>query len=325
MRSATLNDVARLVGVSARTVSRVVNNEDVVAEPTRSRILAAIAELGYRPNPLARALITQRSGTLGLIAADNTDPFFTELAERIERIATDMGLTMLFASSRGDADHQRSLLETMRSHAVDGVLMFPVPNTETQLLEFARNGLTLVTIDEDLEGENLSSVASDIRTGAVLAVGHLRDRGCHRIAMVASDYKLRRAREAGYRSALAPGAAVLVERAQPLAAGGLEAMNRLLVREPAIDGVFAYNDLMALGAIRALVASGRKVPDDVRVVGFDDIDVSAMVLPALTTIRTDRQRLGQEAVARLVELRGRRGERRTPSVLPVELVIRESA
>jgi LacI family transcriptional regulator len=325
VRAATLNDVARRVGVSARTVSRVVNNEAVVAEPTRQKILAVIDELGYRPNPMARALITQRSGTLGLIAADNTDPFFTELAEGVERIGNGIGLTILFASSRGDASHQRSLLETMRAHAVDGVLMFPVPQTEEQLMEFAGRGLPLVTIDEDFEGPNLSSVASDIRSGAVMAVTHLRERGCQRIAMVASGYKLRRAREAGYLSALAPGAPALIERAEPLASGGLVAMERLLARDGSIDGLFAYNDLMALGAIRALRAAGRSVPDDVRIVGFDDIDVASVVVPSLSTVRVDRQRVAHEAVARLVELRDRRDQAHATTIIPVELVVRESS
>jgi LacI family transcriptional regulator len=325
VRRTTLNDVARRAGVAARTVSRVVNDEDVVAEPTRSRILAAIDELGYRPNPLARALITQRSRTVGLVAADNTDPFFTELAQGVERAADEFGLTVLFASARGDANRQHALLETMRDHAVDGVLMFPVPNTEDQLRSFSSNGLHLVLIDEDVEGPNLCSVSSDIRGGAVLAVNHLRERGCGRIAMVASDYKLRRAREAGYTSALAPGAPVLIERATPLASGGLAAMERLLATDPTIDGVFAYNDLMALGAIRALTASGRKVPDDVRVVGFDDIDVSAFVMPSLSTVSVDRQRLGREAVLHLVALRNTDGDQHDSLTLPVDLVIRESS
>jgi LacI family transcriptional regulator len=322
-RAVTLHDVARRVGVTARTVSRVVNNEDVVAPETRAKVRAAIEELGYRPNPLARGLVTKRSGMVGLIASNSTDPFFTELAEGVERTAADQGLTLLLGSSRGDPIRQAQMLDAMRAHAVDGVLVFPVPDTHDQLRRIAASGLSMVLIDEDIDGQNLSSVSSDLRGGATTAVRHLQSQGCQTIAMVASDFKKRRSREAGYLAAIGPKAPVLIERAAPLAHGGLAAMESLLAREPRIDGVVAYNDLMAFGAIKAIQSAGRKVPEDVRVVGFDNIDVSSVMTPALTTIDVDRQRLGREAVTRLADLRTgvSTGSR---LVLPVDLIVRES-
>lgn len=322
-RETTLHDVARHVGVSPRTVSRVVNDEGGFSEATRHRVSAAIQELGYRPNLLARGLITRRSDTIGLVGTDMTDPFFPELADGVQRAANDVGLTMFFASTDGDVERQAAVLDKLRSHGVDGVILFPAPGSRDQVRAFARAGLSIVTVDDPMEGPHLAAVASDIEVGAALGVGHLVATGRSRIAMLAIDAGHGR-RLRGYRSALPDGSEPIIEYGEATSVGGAEAMARVLGRTPDVDAVFAFNDLMAIGALRVLHQQGRRVPDDVAVVGFDDIGLSSMVTPALTTVHLDRERVGREAVSCLRAMADDPDGTREPVILPVELVIRES-
>ena len=323
--NATLRDVAERVGVSIRTVSRVVNDESGFSESTRARVLEAVEELGYRPNLLARGLIKGRSGTIALVATELTDPFFPELAEGVQRAAAKFGLTLLVASSNNIADRQRDVLDSLRSHAVDGIILFPSAGTEDDVLALASDGTPTVVIDTPLTARGLVCVTSEIREGAILATRHLVESGRRHIAMIGSSMSGSRTREPGYEAALPDGAVAMIERSDPTAAGGIDAMRRLLVREPELDAVFAYNDLVAIGAMKAVHDSGRSVPDDVAVVGFDDIDMAKLMTPALTTVHIDRERLGREAVTQLTALWEDADADRPPVLVPVALEIRDSA
>ena len=325
-REATLHDVARAVGVSSRTVSRVVNNESGFSEATRAKVMEAVDSLGYRPNLLARSLIRGRSATIGLVTTTMTDPFFAELADGVQAAARTVGLTMYFSSTDGDPTRQREVLESLRSHAVDGIIIFPAPGTEAEIAEVcARTRVPTVVIDHHVVGPYVRSVASDIEGGAHLAVNHLRNQGRERIGMIAATESSLRRREAGYRRALAADAPARIARGRATAEGGMEATAELLAASPDVDAIFAYNDLMAMGAIRTLTDHGRAVPDDIAVVGFDDIQVSAMVTPSLTTVHLDRERLGQRALEHLMALRDAPEAEEPPTTLPVELIQRESA
>ncbi|MEM8706831.1 MAG: LacI family DNA-binding transcriptional regulator [Actinomycetota bacterium] len=321
-RDATLHDVAAKVGVSPRTVSRVVNGEGGFSAATEARVRAAIDELGYRPNLLARGLIRGRSGTIALVGPTMTDPFFPELAEGVQQAARDHQLTMFMASTDEDLDHQRTVLETLHSYAVDGAIVFPVRESDTQLALLASTGLRMITIDRPAAIENAPNIRSDIEDGARQAVTHLVERGCRRIGFIDGSHGPGGRRLFGFRSIA--GHDALTSHAVPTAMGGMCAMRDLLEQAPDLDGVFAYNDLMAIGAMRVLAEQGRRVPDDVAVVGFDDISFSAITNPALTTVRLDRARIGREAVQQVVALTN--GEWVPPETwIPVELVVRESA
>lgn len=322
-REPTLRDVARLVGVSTRTVSRVVNGEGGFSVATEERVQAAIDELGYRPNLLARGLISGRTGTIGLIGGEMRDPFFPELADGVQRAAADLGLTMFFASTDNDPERQRSVLDSLMSHAVDGVILFPAVGTDDQLRSFASQGLSLVTVDHVVSDAPIGSVSSDISGGAQVAVQHLRSSGRRRIAFIGNDLSRRGRRRRGYAEALAPDATPIEEFDAANTEGGMAATRRLLQRASDVDALFAYNDLMALGALRVLAEAGRQIPEEIAVVGFDDIAVSAVVRPSLTTIHLDREALGHQALQQLRRLIN--GEAQAePIVLPVELVVRES-
>ena len=328
VKEATLDDVARRVGVSPRTVSRVVNNERGISEATRQRVLGAVEELNYRPNMMARALMTKRSRTVGLVGGEMTDPFFPAVAEAVEHRAWDSGRTMFFASHRNDPKRQAEVLKSLWSYAVDGVIVFPASGSIRQLRDYARRGLRIVVVDDVIRSPNVACVRFDLEAGVNLGVRHLLDGGRRKIGMIASaaSSRRRRRREGSFQTAfddagIEPG---MVVRAPTTVVGGTTGASELLNLESDLDAIFAYNDLMAIGAIRAVQDRGRRVPEDIAIIGFDDIEMSTFVTPALTTIRLDRSLLGNEVTQALYNLIDAPGGPPEPAVLPVELVVRES-
>ena len=322
-QKATLHDVAARVGVSPRTVSRVVNDEGGFSDETRARVVAAIDELGYRPNLVARSLVTSRSNTIALIVGDIADPFFPELAQGVQLAARNLSLTMYLAVTEGRADLEEELLGRMMSQAIDGAILFPAHASGDGPTRYAGEGLPIVTVDTEIDHPNIGYVCSDLEHGVALAVDHLRSTGRTRLAMLANSTSLRHRREQAFRRVHEGGPALVVS-ANATYDGGYRAMRELIDRPDRPDGVFAYNDVMAIGAMSAIRDAGLSVPGDVAVIGCDDIEMGARVTPGLTTVRLDRELLGSEAVTRLMELR-RTGERPDPVTLPVSLVVRDSA
>lgn len=324
-RPSTLHDVAAVVGVSPRTVSRVVNDQGGFSEATRARVMAAVTEMSYRPNVMARGLITRRSNTVAFIAPVLNDPFFPEVAEAVQRAARTADLTMLFALSNGDVDTEQDVLSRLDAHAPDGVIIFPAGGGADHLHTYLDRGMRMVVIDTVIDHPNATSVMSDLRSGTRLAVERLMTRGCQHLAMIASASSPigSRRREPAFIEALPSSMEPIIESVVPTYENGRLAMERLLDRAPHIDGVFAYNDVIAIGAIEALRAAGRSVPADVAIIGCDDIEMSTMLTPSLSSIRIDRERLGHEAVRALVALTENEPIE-SPSILPVELVLRDS-
>lgn len=324
-RPSTLHDVAAVVGVSPRTVSRVVNDQGGFSEATRDRVMTAVRELRYRPNVMARGLITRRSNTVAFIAPVLNDPFFPEVAEGVQRAAAGVGLTMLFALSNNDADTQTDVLSRLEAHAPDGVIIFPTRRIIDHLVPHLDRGMRMVIIDSEIDHPNATCVVSDLRSGTHEAVGQLLQRGCRQLAMISSTLSedaLQR-RESGFRESVPDTMQTIVHPVDPTFEGGRLAVAELLELHPQIDGIFAYNDVVAIGAIQALQAAGRSVPHDVAVVGCDDIAMGTVVSPSLTTIAIDGDRLGSEAVRALVAL-VEDDPIDSPRVLPVELIVRES-
>ena len=320
----TLHDVAAKVGVSTRTVSRVVNREGGFSADTEARVRAAIDELGYRPNLLARGLITKRSMTIGLVGGALTDPFFPELAEGVHEAASAAGLTTLLAATDGSIDRQHRIVESLRSRAVDGIILFPAAGRIEPVRLLADDGLNVVAINPATTDPNVASISSNIVAGARAAVEHLRARGRRRIAFLGNGDPHSTRRETGYREAVAPNEARIVN-AEPTADGGLIGTHEILARWPDVDGIFAHNDLMAMAALRALEAGGRTVPHDVAVVGFDNIGLSAHLRPPLTTVDLDQAQLGRLAVELLVDAIDDPGSPARQVTHPAHLEIRSSS
>lgn len=329
-RAVTLDDVARHVGVSARTVSRVVNEEGGCTEETKARILVAIDELGYRPNLMARALIRRRSDTIGLVSLEMLDPFFPEFADGVERAASAIGRTMFLATTGGDRVRQQRALKSMVGHGVDGAIVFPAADTLDDLAEFAAGELPIVVVNLEADADRLASVSAEIRLGAEEAVTHLVSCGRRRIATLLDRTAIHgprpARRELGYRAAIERAGLrvdeTLIIDVDNSIDGGRAGMDRAMSLLDRPDGIFAYNDLIAIGALQRAHELGLAVPDDVAIVGFDDIAMCQAMTPRLSSVRIDRDQLGRLAVQTLQTL-VQTGS--APSLrLPVELVIRRS-
>ena len=342
----TLEQVAAHAGVSRATVSRVVNGAGTVDPRMAERVQESVRELGFVPNAAARALMTRRVDTVALVAAESAgrvfgDPFFAAIARGASHELARSGVHMVLSMTQG-ADDLTRLENFLRGGHVDGVLLVS-EHGDQDIAGVARAaGLEVVVGGRPLAtADGLAYVDNDNASGGRLAAEHLRSLGRRRIGVIAgpADMSAGIDRLEGFAAGLGDGFDPrLVERSDFTSAGGLDAAARLLRREPALDGLFAGSDLMALGAVSALREAGRSVPHDVAVVGFDDVDLAAVATPPLTTIRQrvlDQGRLmAQLLLSRLErpvaqpmpELAAHVDGPAAPGiVLPVELVVRQSA
>ncbi len=328
---ATLRDVAREANVSIKTVSRVVNHQGEISDATRARVEEAIARLDYRPSKLARGLVTRRSYTIGLVLADITNPFFPEVARGVQDKAEAEGYNVFFCNSDNDLEREGRELESLSDNAVDGLVIFPSFASEPNLRAFAARGRPIVCVNRYLPGERIGLVLIETRRGARLAVDHLISTGHRAIAMLAGTLydqgKLERVH--GYCESLAahglPVREEWISYGPPVRERGYEAARRLLSQHPEIDALFAYNDLLALGAIHACHAMGRRVPEDCAVIGFDDIALADALLPPLTTVHVDKYELGWRAMERLLEMIAAPEVQFAPLYMGVDLIVRGSA
>ena len=328
----TLHDVAALAGVSPRTVSRVVNAEGGFGEATRLRVVDAIEKVGYRPNMLARALITRRTGTVGLVVPQMVDPFFAELVDGVQAAAKASGRTMIIAKHDDDLAEFDSILETLSSFAVDGAIVYSPRAERATLFKHAMRGLPIVAFGMEISGNNVGSVLWDVSRGAELGVEYLVEIGRRQLVMLshtgAANSLLLPRRETAFRHTLQSAALQFSEaqvvRKDPTIEGGRAAMEEVLAAGTPVDGVFAYNDAMAIGALQALAFAGLRVPDDVALVGFNDIAMCSALVPALTSVRLDRAVIGSEALAMLDRMRVAPDDQK-PVYVDVELIVRQSA
>ncbi|RMI09349.1 LacI family DNA-binding transcriptional regulator [Cellulomonas triticagri] len=323
-----MSDVAVLAGVSHQTVSRVLNDHPSVRPETRERVLAAIAELGYRRNSAARALVTRRSGALGVVATSSAHHGPASTLLGLERAAREVGYFLSVATiDRFDAGTLRGALDHFLDQAVEGIAVIaPQVDVADALAEFAAPvPVVTVTSGGVVAGAGAGRVVSvgvDQRAGARDATRHLLDLGHREVLHLAGpqDWFDARERLAGWREADAgaPDPVVVDWEAESGYREGLR-----LVDAGLPSAVLAANDQVALGLLRAFWERGVRVPDDVSVVGFDDVAGSAFFVPPLTTVRQDFPALGRSAIDALVRVIG--GEEVAPTLLPASLVVRGSS
>ncbi|MEU0334662.1 LacI family DNA-binding transcriptional regulator [Streptomyces sp. NPDC006193] len=329
----TLEEVAAHAGVGRGTVSRVVNNAAGVKESTRRAVQRAIEELGYVPNLAARSLAGRRADAVALVMTEPdwrlfAEPFFSEIVRSLGDALADTGLQLLLTLVRSDAERRR-FLEYARGGRVDGVLLMSVHGGDPLPDMLAEARLPTVLLGRRSGDEYVSYVDADNVGGARDAVAHLLARGRRAIATITGplDMYVAQCRLRGYREALAgvEGERLRVAEGDFTAESGRRAMTELLARHPEIDGVLAASDTTAAGALEALRAAGRRVPEDVAVIGFDDFPLAQRTEPPLTTVRQPLEEIGRAMVRLLLE------EIREPAVawrhviLRTELVVRESA
>jgi LacI family transcriptional regulator len=328
----TIRDVARLAGVSAMTVSRVINASERVSPETRRRVELAIADLGYVPSRVARGLSGQRTGTLALIVPDVTNPFFTLIVRGAEDVARRAGFRVLLCDTRADLEVEREVIEEMIAHRVEGIVIAPVSDRSRKYLRrLAKFGVPFVLIDRTVTGIESDVVLGDSFGGARQLVEHLISLGHRRIGLIveSDDVSTARDRRRGYESSLAAAGIeldpALVTNATVDPTGGNEGMRRLLALEDPPTAVFTVNNLVALGAIEAVREAGLEVPDDVALVCFDDIEYASRLYPFLTVLEQPAEAFGTLGTQLLLDrIAGRGSQRPGIIVLPGQFVVRES-
>jgi len=329
----TLEEVARVAGVSRATVSRVVNDSPRVRPEIRLNVEAAIRQLGYQPNRAARSLVTRRSDSIAVVITEPTgrlfsDPFFPRLVRGVssELASRDLQLVLLMP----DPSEQERTIRYLTGGHVDGALLVSLHGDDPTPIALVERGVPAVFVGRPPLGADVSYVDVDNRQGAFRATDHLLRSGCRRVVTVAgpADMAVGIDRVEGYRDALRAAGRTAddaVEMGDFTYEGGAAAMERLLLAAPDLDGVFCASDLMAAGALGVLLAADRRIPEDVRLVGFDDSPIATTTRPPLTSVGQPIEEMGREAVRLLLDEIDRRDRPPRRVVLATELVPRASS
>lgn len=326
----TIADVAKVAGVSKQTVSRAINDKGEIKEETRQRILAVVRDLGYRPNRLAQAMGTQRSHMVGLVVPDITNPFFPEVARGVQDAALLHQYSALINNTDERGDREIEMLEQLAAQGVDGIITFSHRASDEALARFAGSFRPIVMINRQFSHPNVVSIMVNNAKGARLAVEHFVSRGHRHIGMLTNaDFSPSTVRRVqGFQQALQKhGLEHCAERlvgAEASFAGGYAAASQLLLDFTDTTAIFCYNDLMAIGAIRAMQKLGKRVPDDVSIIGFDNIHFTSMVSPSLSTIHMDKHEIGRVAFERVLLMRDHPNTDNRTIEIDVKLILRDS-
>lgn len=307
MKRVTMKDVARAAGVSLSTVSRVLNDNLSVDSDLRKEVLDAIKQLGYQPNRSAQQLRSSISHVIGLIIADVENPFFTSVIRGIEDVAFDRQLNVLLCNTDEDPDKQQEYLKVMSEERVAGLIITPTFDTDPeQLRSLQQSGMPIVLLDRQIEELECDQVIVDNVAGAYTATRHLIELGHRRIAFVQGNLPVRTYtdRYIGYTQALTEASIQLdrnlVLELSPRLEDTYETMLPYLRSKQPPDAVFAANNLMTLGVLKAIKQAGLSVPEDIAVVGFDDMPWSGELCPPVTSVAQPTYELGQEAARLLI-------------------------
>lgn len=334
--SPTIHDVARAAGVSIKTVSNVVNDNPKVGPETRLRVHRIIEALGYRPNLSARGLRSGKSGVIGLAVPSLRENYFAELADSVIRAAKKHDIRVLIEQTDGDRQQEISILTGGRMRFIDGLLFSPAEIGQ-QDVDVLSGDDPIVLLGERIFGGPTDHVTMHNTSSAKAATAHLLEMGRKRIALIGAsdsasdDTSSANLRERGYRQALAEAA--IEEDANLVIRGGkwtretgLEGVRHLISNSIEFDAIFALNDTLALGALRALINAGLRVPEDVALMGFDNIDEGRFSIPSLTSVDPGRLEIAETAVNMLVERIKEKGDRSAPKTVKAgfSIIKRES-
>ncbi|GAB2809881.1 LacI family DNA-binding transcriptional regulator [Lentzea nigeriaca] len=312
----TINDVARTAGVSRQTVSRALNDKGEIDGSTKQRVLDAARELGYRPSRFARGLVRQDTTTIGLVIPDLLNPFFTEVAAGALEAARARGWHVIVYDTAGSDEEERGTIEVVVSQVDAVVGYFNLAESE---LDAHLSGMPAVLIGREHQTPRFSSIRIEGAAGVREAVDHLVANGHRRIGMLDYEERSRPSiRHSWFADAMSAHGLVAdaVGNAVQSVDGGTEALTDLLARRPDLTAVFAFNDVIAVGALRAARRLGRAVPDELAVVGFDGLQLGTVVDPALTSVALDTRRVGALAIEQAGRLLARE-----PQLPPEELLV----
>ena len=330
---ATIKDVALRAGVSVTTVSHVVNDTRHVSAKGRERVEEAIRELGYVPNAMARSLKSNTTSTLGMLIPNSSNPYFAEIVRIVEDRCFGAGYTLVLCNTDDEPHRQSVYLQVLAERRIDGLIVVSTGAGDDDSLVTQLHGLRIPTVlvDREIADPACDLVETAHMQGGLLAVRHLLSLGHKRIACIGGPVGVMPSEQRieGWRMALAeagatPDTDALLWRGGFTSQGGYEAMHAILRTEQKPSAVFVCNDLMAIGALRAAHESGVHVPDDLSIVGFDDIELSAYTSPPLTTVAQPKERIGALAVDMLLERVGGKRRDARKVVLQPELRVRAS-
>lgn len=326
----TIREVAEHAQVSVTTVSHVINNTRFVSEAVRERVQHAMRELGYRPNSLARSLRRGETRTLGLVLPDSANPYFAEMARAVENAAFAQGYSVIISNTDDDPAKEMHYVAVLTAKQVDGIIFIATGETGNSLTQLSRSGPPVVLVDRNLHEVQLDSVLADNQHGGYLAGKYLIESGCRRLACIAGPSSVTPSaqRVTGFRQALEEAGLDCrqewILRGDFHPSSGYDAALQLLTGRDLPDGIFACNDLMAIGALRAIVERGYKIPQDVSLVGYDDIELASFASPPLTTIVQPKAEMAAGALRLLLERINNSDHPTQSLVLPTRLVQRQS-
>lgn len=302
---ATIRDVAKAAGVSVATVSRVLNQNGYVKLDTERKVKKAIQALDFESNEVARGLASKRTNTIALILPNITNPFFAEIARAVEDKARDYNYTVFLCNSDLEDQKEISYVELIKRRYTDGIIFASNMVGQATFHYLNKNNIHRVVLDRTLANDNSTSISSNNFEGARMAVQHLLEIGCKKIAHISGTQALKTGadRQLGYVSvvqSLPWYIDTLIEPGDFTMLSGLRAAQQLMEKHPDIDGIFAANDMMAIGVVKALLQMGVRIPEEVAICGFDGIELSTMTEPEITTIAQPIYQMGTLAVDALM-------------------------
>ncbi|MHB8135598.1 MAG: LacI family DNA-binding transcriptional regulator [Anaerolineaceae bacterium] len=330
-KRSTLADIARIADVSLMTASRAINGKPGLSEELRDKILEISREIGYRPNNIARGLATHQTRSIGLIVPDITNPFFAQIARGVEDFAFSNRYNLFLLNTNEDQTREESALDSLWQNDVEGLILCSSRLPETDLIQQSNRFPAVVLVNREIlqPQPNLISINLNDRDAAATAVRYLIEQGRKQIGYIGgpANSLSNHRRLQGYMQALEvenqSSELELVDDNVPNTEGGWLAALTLLVKKPNLDAIFAFNDLMAVGAMQALQEVGKKIPADIAIIGVDDIPLATMVRPQLSTLHVDLQNLGQIAMQSLLDLIS--GSKESTSVnVNLDLFLRDS-
>jgi LacI family transcriptional regulator len=327
---ATMKQVAERAGVSTSTVSHVINNTRVVSEDVRERVLALIAEMRYIPSAVARSLKNDKTQTIGMMIPNNSNPYFAELIQGIEDASFKLGYNIILCNAYDDAEKQAAYLRVLMEKRIDGLILVASGADESLGHLLATQNTPMVLVDREVEGVEADFIESDHEQGGYIATKYLLDLGHREIACVSGPIDLlpSRDRVVGYMRALKEAGLKFrldyLVRSDFTSEGGFNAFRQLLALKNRPTAIFASNDLMAIGGICAASEAKVRVPEELSVMGYDDIALASFSTPRLTTVAQPKYEIGEQTARMLVErIQGAALPPRREK-LQTELVVRQS-
>lgn len=328
MKYITLKMVAERAGVSVNTASRAINNKLDINEETKKRVLKVAQELGYVQNATAVALRTKKTRTLGVVIADNRNPFYAEVLNGIEEAAREKNYHIILANTQRDYQKEEEAINLLLAKRVDGLLITPVQDRNDDIKKLIEANIPFVIVGRDFENIEVDAVYNDEVKGGFFATEYLIKKGHKRIAFINGFLHKSPAqgRLEGYKKALKEHGIPLVDMMVSVGdidvEDGYERTKQMLEKNLDFTAIFAYNDMMAFGAMQVIKEKGLRIPEDIGLVGYDDIPFSSLISPSLTTIKLKKQELGAESVKLLLSRINGSREKMKKIMLNVELIVR---